>query len=648
MFRPVRSDLLSTDAKTRFIKLDFINKGIDAVNLPSTLRSKTVTQTVSAYFKEKEPPIISYTYTKTITSKIFNFSSTLLDLDYHQFHNNPSPCECNTSSHLYEPYGHVITGDLSIIPNSKLRDLIANSPKYREQCKIDWDKSLSLLCEAVDQYALKWAKRELVELSVLSSWKEMVKGQIKQHISQLKQNFKQPTGKVLQNVDVKACLSDLHNKYVFVPADKAPNNIIIICKRYYIETLITELGLDNCSTQTGHSTYTSCQMSSEDIVNTHDTFMKSLGIELSDDDKRLPYLNWTPKLHKSPVKHRFIAGSSKCTTKQLSSLLTKILTVMKTGLEKYCSIKTSHTRVNNMWILKNSTNLLSSLSHLGVHRVTSIQTFDFSALYTSIPHDLLKSRMNSIINSAFKYKNGATRYTHIKVGRNRSYFTSDPLNGDNKYTANDICKMIGFLVDNIYVRFGGQLFQRMVGIPMGTNCAPLLADLFLYSCENEFVDKLIKEGKRKLARKFNLSYCYIGDLIFFNNKRFKEFISDIYAKELIISETTESTSIASYLDLLFIRDKSNNIMTKLYDKRDAFGFHIVNFPFMSSNIPSAPAYGVYASQLICYARCCSNYSDFLLRHRALVIRLPSQGYKVNHLSNTFKKFYGRHTDLVGQ
>ena len=97
-----------------------------------------------------------------------------------------------------------------------------------------------------------------------------------------------------------------------------------------------------------------------------------------------------------------------------------------------------------MWILKNSTNLLSSLSHLGVHRATSIQTFDFSTLYTSIPHDLLKSCMNSIINNAFKYKNGATQYTHIKDGRNRSYFTSDPLNGDNKYTANDICKIIEF------------------------------------------------------------------------------------------------------------------------------------------------------------------------------------------------------------
>ena len=64
---------------------------------------------------------------------------------------------------------------------------------------------------------------------------------------------------------------------------------------------------------------------------------------------------------------------------------------------------------------------------------------------------------------------------------------------------------------------------------------------------------------KKLARKFNLSYRYIDDLISFNNKRFKEFISDVYPKELTISETTESTSVASYLDLLLNKDENNNI-----------------------------------------------------------------------------------------
>ena len=211
-----------------------------------------------------------------------------------------------------------------------------------------------------------------------------------------------------------------------------------------------------------------------------------------------------------------------------------------------------------------------------------------------------------------------------------------------------VCEFM-LLLTQIQLTCTGKIQHLLEGEEIMCYCfGCLLAIMFLYSYENEFLDKLIKEGKRKLARRFNLSYRYIDDLISFNNKRFKEFISDIYPKELTISETTESTSVASYLDLLFTRDRSNNITTKLDDKRDAFGFHIVIFPFMSSNIPSAPAYGVYASQLVRYARCCSNYSDFLIRHRALVKRLLSQGYKVNRLSNTFKKFYGRHTDLVGQ
>ena len=188
---------MSTDARTHLMKLNFINKGIGAVNLPSILRSKSVIETVPTYFKEKEPSIISYTYTKTMASKSLNISSTFSGLDYHQFHNNPSQCEYNTSSQIYQSYGHVITDDLSVIPNSKFRDLIAKGPKYREPCKVDWDRNLSLSCEAVDQCALQWAKQEMVELSVLSSWKEMVKGQTEEPIFKLKQNFKQSTGRVL-------------------------------------------------------------------------------------------------------------------------------------------------------------------------------------------------------------------------------------------------------------------------------------------------------------------------------------------------------------------------------------------------------------------------------------------------------------------
>ena len=88
------------------------------------------------------------------------------------------------------------------------------------------------------------------------------------------------------------------------------------------------------------------------------------------------------------------------------------------------------------------------------------------------------------------------------------------------------------------------------------------------------------------------------------------------------------------------------LSTRLFDKRDDFDFHIVNFPFLSSNIPSGPSYGVYISQLIRYARCCSHYDDFRYRHKCLVDRLLSQGYKALRLEKSFKKFYGRYQDLI--
>ena len=106
---------------------------------------------------------------------------------------------------------------------------------------------------------------------------------------------------------------------------------------------------------------------------------------------------------------------------------------------------------------------------------------------------------------------------------------------------------------------------------------------------------------RKLARWFNLCYRYIDDLIVFNNKKFGDYVKEIYPSQLTVEKANTSDDLANYLDLTFIIESNNRLYTKLYDKRDGFDFHIVNFPFLSSNIPSSPSYGVYISQLISYA-----------------------------------------------
>ena len=161
---------------------------------------------------------------------------------------------------------------------------------------------------------------------------------------------------------------------------------------------------------------------------------------------------------------------------------------------------------------------------------------DFSTLYTSIPHNLLKSRITACIHNSFKRRNGSNRYTHIKITSGRGYF-KDTINpgGDNLYTADQICRMVEFLIDNIFVKFGGCLFRQVIGIPMGTTCAPLLADLFLYSYESEFLDNMIRGGHRKFARSFNLCYRYIDDLIVFN-KKFGDYVKEIYPSQLTVEK----------------------------------------------------------------------------------------------------------------
>ena len=120
----------------------------------------------------------------------------------------------------------------------------------------------------------------------------------------------------------------------------------------------------------------------------------------------------------------------------------------------------------------------------------------------------------------------------------------------------------------------------------------------------------------------------------------------IYPSELEVKKTTDTASSASFLDIYLEFDDSGQLSTKIYDKRYDFNFKIINFPIMCSIIPASPAYAVYISQLIRYARASSNYSDSLKRHLHVRNRLLDQGYEKIRLIRSLKKFIFRYQDLV--
>ena len=145
------------------------------------------------------------------------------------------------------------------------------------------------------------------------------------------------------------------------------------------------------STRTGNPTYNLTAMSKDKILQNHHSVMLIFGISLPEEDIDLPKLYWIRKLHKNPYKQRYITGSAKCSTKPLSQTLTRILTAVKEGLQKYCDTAYARSGVNQMWILKNSKELSENLNTQSLHSVNSIKSFDVSILYTTIPHVKLKS-----------------------------------------------------------------------------------------------------------------------------------------------------------------------------------------------------------------------------------------------------------------
>ena len=496
--------------------------------------------------------------------------------------------------------------------------------------------------QSVEDYARKCAKREDAVVDI-SEWVKSIRTLIRRRVFVLKHTFNSKPKTIFRDSTVSSCLSELHDKYVIVPADKASNNVVFVCKKYYYICLLTELGYGDSQ---NNSAYTPTGLDKMEVVRNHISLLASFGLKLKQPDSELPLLYWIPKLHKSPYKERFIAGSSKCSTKPLSELLTIILSKIKEQLQSYCNTIYARSGFNQMWILKNSKELLDALTSSSLNYISSVQTFDFSTLYTTIPHSQLKSRLKDLVHSVFFTKNGKRKYRFMVVKRDMCYFVKEHTDAEHKYDEVEIVKMIHCLIDNIYVVFGDKVFQQTVGIPMGTNCAPLLADLFLYTYEAEFMQNLQKSKNKNLVKSFNFTYRYIDDVLAINNPKFKDYLDIIYPPELEIKDTTDSAIQTSYLDLSLIKESDGIWTTQLYDKRDDFSFPIVNFPFLSSNIPTSPAYGVYISQLIRFARSCMKYDQFVLRSKNLTLRLLSQGYVLSRLNLVFRKFYGRHHHII--
>ena len=123
------------------------------------------------------------------------------------------------------------------------------------------------------------------------------------------------------------------------------------------------------------------------------------------------------------------------------------------------------------------------------------------------------------------------------------------------------------------------------------------------------MSELHKSKRHDLVDMLNDTYRYLDDIFTIDNPEFERYIPDIYQEELQLNKANTSDKETSFLDSN-IKVIGSDIHTSVYDKRDDFGFLIVNFPRLSGDVPRLPSYVIYISQLVRFARCCTGVLDF--------------------------------------
>ena len=209
--------------------------------------------------------------------------------------------------------------------------------------------------------------------------------------------------------------------------------------------------------------------------------------------------------------------------------------------------------------------VLSKLKDIG-YQATSLSTYDFSTLYTTLPNNLIKVKLIDLIEWTFSTKEGKL---YLACNDNKVFFTSaDHSRGYHLWYCQNVCDTLSFLLDNIYIRFGTKLYRQIVGILMGTNCAPLVADLFLFCYERDFMNNLSSDNQADVIKAFNLTSRCLDDLLNIDNPYFEGMVNQIYPPELQLNKAYTSDTeppfwiyICLFLTALFHPKFMINVMT---------------------------------------------------------------------------------------
>jgi hypothetical protein len=562
-------------------------------------------------------PKIRFKYNIPIGLKIMNYRKIAIkDDDYRQ----PPPCKCKSDDTYIDRYhGHVISGDINICGNRDLRIVLGKGPQFRPNQPIDWLETDRYLCDVVKRY-VNSLKKKHPELKPSLA-------EIQCHwIDNVTEAIKLAMGRAVSYVpEFKLNVQELSRRYVINVIDKARQNYCFICPNFYVAKILEILSDERV--------YLKVEANAEAVMESVNRLSSQLGVEINPSmRKSLPFAQMTPKFHKQPVDFRTIISSKKSCTKPISKIVGNCLSLIQYNLKRYCETIFKNTGINLYYIIDNNSSILDTLESISTdHAAKSINTFDFGQMYTNLEHsDIIRAMQHilSIVMSKIQYIY-ADMYSASWQNKRKSMLT---------ISKEKLLKMIEFVVDNAYFRFGSRVYQQVVGIPMGTDCGPFIANLTLFSYEFKYVSILMKSGKKDIAKSLNNTFRYIDDITSVNDDGiFEKVYKEIYPRSLSLKKMNETDQQANVLDIS-VNIQNGKFLCKVYDKRDEFPFVCNRFPSVDTNIAKNAIYNVFSNELHRYFNICST-SDILVREvTKLKILLLEKDYNKAQLSSRFYQF----------
>ena len=621
----------------------FINKGMDNIGLSKIINKQEHFEKLPDRFKQnKEKICVTYKLVNPIRNKIFNYKETVASICI-QDPPSLTTCACSQSEFKDPTHGHIVSGDLRIVEDVKLRKLLSKGPNYREPRTINYNKCKSEIVKALGDFI----EKHKLNNQDSNDWKNAIINAVEKKIYLLN-SFVKPkaTKPVLKNESSVSCLEKLQEQFVLAPIDKAANNIAFICKSFYIKRILDEVGV----TDLPSNTYKICDDEINNIIVNNIQICDKFRLKVEERCETLPIIYWMPKMHKKPSGARFIVASSNCSTKPLSKAISYIFKLIFEQVNNFHLKSKLYANINYFWVVKNSFPVIDKLDKINKRKgAKCISTFDFSTLYTKINHSSLIKELNELVDFAFE---GGNRQSIRIEGRNAVW---NSIRNNNSFTKDDIKFAITHLIKECYFTVGNSLFIQTIGIPMGIDPAPFWANLYLYKFEYRFMRELLKSDSTK-ARKFHGSLRFIDDLLCLNDgDEFGTSFRKIYPNELEL-KCEHRGEHATFLDL-DIKINDGEFKYKLFDKRDEFPFEVVRMPDRSSNIPSYIFYGTIMSEIIRIARSTLCLDDLTPRIAALFKRMLIQGAdrkKILHQCNkaitnypyAFDKFASRSEHII--